>query len=106
MKKVYVVTSGCYSDYGIETIFSNKRDAKEWIKRYIEIDEPYDKDEIRIEEYYLDIPKKEWVITNVRMKKNGDVDEVFKRVSKFWNVGFVTFESPLLEAFPDFALLE
>jgi hypothetical protein len=33
MAKVYVVTSGCYSDYGINGIFSTRELAQEWIDK-------------------------------------------------------------------------
>lgn len=40
MDKVYIVTDGCYSDYRIVGVFSNKRDAKEYAKRHgMEVEE-------------------------------------------------------------------
>lgn len=32
MKEVFVVTSGSYSDYGVDAIFSTKEFADEWVK--------------------------------------------------------------------------
>ena len=36
MDKVFIVTSGCYSDYQIEAVFSTKETAEEYIdsKKY------------------------------------------------------------------------
>ena len=44
--KVYVVTSGSYSDYSIECVFSTREKAEEYLQ--------YHDDEYRIEEYALD----------------------------------------------------
>jgi hypothetical protein len=46
MKKVYLVTSGSYSDYGVEAVFSTRELAKEWING--------SKGDYDIEEYDLD----------------------------------------------------
>ena len=46
MKKVYVVTEGCYSEYHISATFSTKEKAEEYIA--------YHGTEYRIEEYSLD----------------------------------------------------
>lgn len=48
MNKVFIVTSGCYSDYQIEAVFSTNEKAEEYIDshRY--------PDEFRIEEYCID----------------------------------------------------
>ncbi len=59
MKKIYIITSGSYSDYGIECCFSTKAKAEEYLKL---IKENLDKEDIsmwryldyRIEEYILD----------------------------------------------------
>ena len=44
--KVYVVTSGSYSDYSIECVFSTREKAEEYLQ--------YHDDEYRIEEFALD----------------------------------------------------
>lgn len=46
MSKIYVVTSGSYSDFGIEGVFSTEELAKEWVG---DLDNRYD-----IREYELD----------------------------------------------------
>lgn len=48
MDKVFIVTSGCYSDYQIEAVFSTKEKAEEYIdsKKY--------PDDFAIEEYGID----------------------------------------------------
>ena len=50
MSKVYIVTQGAYSDYGIDSVFSNKEQAE---KRALLIADQYDEDAY-IEEYELD----------------------------------------------------
>ena len=44
--KAYVVTSGSYSDYRIEAVFSTREKAEEYLQ--------YNDDEYRVEEYELD----------------------------------------------------
>jgi len=57
MDKVWVVTSGCYSDYGIRAIFSTKEKAYSYynMKKVIdgEYNEPeeYNLDEAKLDEY-------------------------------------------------------
>lgn len=34
MSKIYVVTSGCYSDYGINIVTTNREAAEAWIKNH------------------------------------------------------------------------
>ena len=48
MKKVYVVTSGHYSDYGIEAVFLNKKEAEKYVERMNNINSEYDKCKIEI----------------------------------------------------------
>lgn len=50
MSKVYIVTQGAYSDYGIDSVFSNKEQAE---KRALLIADQYDEDAY-VEEYELD----------------------------------------------------
>ena len=76
MKKVYIVTSGEYSDYRIEAIFSEKETAERLVQKYNDLDRW---DEWRVEEWALDSGdlvaaanrKQDCYI--VRMAKNGDV---------------------------------
>jgi hypothetical protein len=70
MKKVYIITAGSYSDYGIECCFSTKAKAKEYLKL---IKENLDNEDIRmwhysdsrIEEYILDSNPK--IVTVIRL---------------------------------------
>lgn len=73
MDKVFVVTSGEYSDYGIDAIFSTKELAQTFIKSF-KADGWHDMD---IEEWNLD-PNKTHLKQNrkpyfLRINKNGDV---------------------------------
>ena len=57
MSKVYIVTSGEYSDYGIDMVFSTEEKAKEWVDVITSMYGGY----YDIEPYELDapIPKRE-----------------------------------------------
>jgi hypothetical protein len=60
MAKVFVVTSGCYSEYGIDGIFSTKENAEDYAQTLFA-------DDINIEEWDLDEKKpdlneKEWFV--------------------------------------------
>lgn len=52
MSKIYVVTSGCYSDYGINIVTTNREAAEAWIKNHASNDRGTDyMSEYNIEEY-------------------------------------------------------
>lgn len=67
MTKVYVVTSGSYSDYGIERIFSAREHAEEYIAL-----RPFNYDDAQIEEFVIDSsePVVQW---NVNMLRDGSL---------------------------------
>lgn len=74
--KVYIVTSGVYSDYGIEAVFSSVEKAQAFIdkgKKKGEYGSEYN--DAHIEEYELDRPEEDWCTITVRMGKDGDVKE-------------------------------
>lgn len=50
---VYIVTSGSYSDYGINCVFSDETLANEYVRQKNER-ETYSSDHYRVEEYELD----------------------------------------------------
>lgn len=52
MSRVFIVTSGEYSDYGIDRVFSTKEKAKEWIEVITSMHGGY----YDIEPYELDAP--------------------------------------------------
>ena len=68
--KVYVVTSGCDSDYGIEAVFSTEAAAKKFIS---EAFNERKSEDANIEEYELDVPESEWTGHFIRMSKLGEV---------------------------------
>ena len=76
--KLFVVTSGSYSDYGIEEIFSSKENAEKYIKIAKEYNPDYINDEV--EEFELDpqivLPVqhhkfKHWF--NINMDRDGNI---------------------------------
>ena len=69
MSKVYIVTSGDYSDYSIDACFSTEVLAQKYMSNRAK-GNPYDKG--RLEEWDMDGPT-EWRFTcTVYMKENGD----------------------------------
>lgn len=83
MDKVFIVTSGCYSDYQIERVFSTNEKAEEYIdsQRY--------PNEFQIEEYCIDdeisIEEKTYVIGVDLMSRETSLDlpfEVTREMSK------------------------
>ncbi len=85
MKKVYVVTTGEYSDYSIKAIFTTKALAQECI------DTLHDGD---IEEYILDLPKNPPPIIDVRMAKEGGVLDSYRYNEPYreQRYGFICFD--------------
>jgi hypothetical protein len=81
MKKIFVVTSGCYSDYGINAVFSTRELAEEFIKDF---PSRYG-DENIIEEYPLDLklpqPKGNRQGFYIMMLKDGNCEYVRKENS-------------------------
>lgn len=69
-KKIYIVTSGEYSDYGIDTVFSTKEKAKAYIQQ--------NGTNYNIEEY--------------------DLDEEVEKKTQLWGVVFRVEDGKLLEA--------
>lgn len=72
MKKVYVVTSGSYSDYSIEAIFSTREKAGEFMKTFP--DSEYN----GIEDYGIDIDAVDkvrhgYALYKITMLKNGEI---------------------------------
>lgn len=65
MAKVYIVTSGEYSDYGIDACFSTKKQAEQFIKNSTTIDKFYSYTGYRIEEWELDRSTKIVDVINV-----------------------------------------
>ena len=77
MQTIYVVTSGQYSDYGIEAIFSNKENAERYSKEYNKT--TTDSDMSELEEWVMDDPENDelvsktvWIIS-IR-KDDGRID--------------------------------
>ena len=66
--KVYIVTSGEYSDYRINAVFSTKEKAEDYLAA-----EPSNVETPEIEEYEMDMPPSEWWTTIVYMLRDGTV---------------------------------
>jgi hypothetical protein len=89
MGKVYVVTAGVYSDYHILAVFSNRESAEKYKEKY----EKNVREDARIEEYMLDSPEDEWIVTTVAMDKEGNVIDVVKSENtEPEKIGFQGFE--------------
>jgi hypothetical protein len=88
MRTIYIVTSGEYSDYRIDAVFSTKENAEAHIKMFFNEDSWSTPE---IEEYIIDQFVNEIRVgkipISVRMKKNGDVVDV-KKDDSFYGVKY------------------
>ena len=77
MNKVYIVTSGEYSDYGIDRVFTTEEKAKEWIDV---ITSMYNGN-YNIEQYELDAPipeRKEYLFFEAYIENNTIIKSDFE----------------------------
>ena len=77
MSKVFIVTSGEYSDYGIDRVFSTEEKAKEWVDV---ITSMYDGN-YNIEQYELDAPipeRKEYLFFEAYIENNNIIKSDFE----------------------------
>ena len=77
MSKVFIVTSGEYSDYGIDRVFSTEEKAKEWVDV---ITSMYDGN-YNIEQYELDAPipeRKEYLLFEAYIENNTIIKSDFE----------------------------
>ena len=77
MSKVFIVTSGEYSDYGIDRVFSTEEKAKEWIDV---ITSMYNGN-YNIEQYELDAPipeRKEYLFFEAYIENNTIIKSDFE----------------------------
>jgi len=75
---IYAVTNETYGEYRVESLFSSEKLAEEYIQTADKVNGSYSSR--RVEKFILDEPREEWVKTEVRMSKNGDVIEVWQSV--------------------------
>ena len=77
MRKVFIVTSGEYSDYGIDRVFSTEEKAKEWVDV---ITSMYNGN-YNIEQYELDAPipeRKEYLFFEAYIENNTIIKSDFE----------------------------
>jgi len=88
---VYVVTSGEYSSYSIEGVFTDKVLAEKLVDK---LNESYKvlHERVRIEEFFLNLPIDDFEVTTVRMTKEGSVLEVLHSVGR--DTGTHGFDDP------------
>lgn len=79
--KVYVVTTGCYSDYGIDSIFLNEQDAKDHANK-LELEGDY-WDGARVEVYDLNKSKKS--LTWIAWSKPESIEVDYVSTSHIWD---------------------
>jgi hypothetical protein len=90
-KMIYAVTSGTYSDYRINALFSSKKKAKEFLSAMNGNSEIYD-DFNDVEEYELDPPtadllKRGYSVWFVLMLKDGTVERAKKTDNDKYDIG-------------------
>jgi hypothetical protein len=95
MTKVYVVTSGEYSDYGITAIFSTNEKAEAFMTEQIKFStDMLSRDNYNIEVWEIDLPKESWIVTNVRMDKEGNTKDTWMEENGAnGEMGFQTWDS-------------
>lgn len=75
--KVYVVTTGCYSDYTISKVFTDKdkaKEYKEWLYDSNDIEEYDTEDDFEVKKFY-----KIWIEHTVYDKRNAEtMVQIFK----------------------------
>lgn len=79
--KVYVVTTGCYSDYSIDSIFLNKKDAKDHANK-LDLEGDY-WGGVRVEEWDLHKSKKS--LTWIAWSKPGSIEVDYVATSHIWD---------------------
>ena len=88
--KVYLVTSGDYSDYGVDAVFTSEELANKFIRSF---EKSYK--EFRVEEYDLNPHEKQlrsgFYPFFVRMNKQGVCVEVYKESSYYGFGGYRTY---------------
>lgn len=82
MKKVYVLTKGCYSDYSIVGIFSTKEKLEEY-KKYIPNNDYNDIEEYEINPNKPSLIKRGYSYWQVFMLKDGHVEKV-SRIDNYY----------------------
>jgi hypothetical protein len=82
MKKIYVVTSGSYSDYRIEAVFSTEEKAEDFIK-HVEVDELNGIEEYDLNPKTASLVKNGYFMWDVCILKDGTVERVNKTESCF-----------------------
>ena len=82
MKEIYLVSQGCYSDYGVIGVFEKVEDAQLFIDKF-STEDSYDKMEIETRALNPFIPELKQGLESyrVRMSKNGDVKKSEKQDS-------------------------
>ena len=90
MSKVFVVTSGSYSSYHIEAVFSSRYKARKFLD-YVGDSKIYDFGDYRIETYETDRPVWEIVPMFVRMDMSGNVGEAAP-AGYSHEIGFICFD--------------
>lgn len=85
MKKVYAVSSGSYSDYRVNAVFSTKKLAEDFM-RYIPDNDYNDIEEYEINPPEPDLIKRGYAIWSVHMLRNGNVEYVEKCDMTLWRI--------------------
>ena len=80
MKKTYIVTAGCYSEYHISKVFDNREAAEEYARQCNFNIHDYWEHDASVEEYEVlsnyDLPKEEpRILVNLRRLDNGSFEE-------------------------------
>ena len=103
MKTIYAVSSGSYSDYRVDALFSSRKLAEEFMTLI------KDNDYNDIEEYQLDPPaadliKRGYAVWRIHMLKDGTTERVERMVNDKYdvtNIGHAIWERTKASAYKD-----
>jgi hypothetical protein len=88
MATIYIVTSGEYSDYGINAVFDDKEKAEQWIKEkrvidYLEAGD-YDIEEYKLNPTMPDEYRQGMLPYDVWIRRSGDI----QTITRYYDAGF------------------
>ena len=85
-RKVYVVTSGEYSEYGIEALFSSEEKAREFMRLLPKSDPEYNAiDEYVLDPDVVDHVRKGRSLWGITMSRDGSVMGAYKKDPDCWD---------------------
>ena len=94
MTEVFIVTSGEYSDYSIDAVFSHREMADAYVTARNTHGRSWSNPFANVEVWPLDLPAGKWKLTCVRMNRDGDTLKTWSDTShgSYKEAGFVCWD--------------